>query len=142
MTPDQQAVLEANAAFYTALNRGSLEAMTDIWFPADWAECVHPGWTAIRGWEAIRESWRLIFDGTARVAIAATDVRLRIIGDVAWASCLERIASADDDQIQTSLAHATNLFVRHDGQWRMVVHHASIVPHLTPHVSAESTLVN
>jgi ketosteroid isomerase-like protein len=142
MTPDQQAVIDANAAFYAALNSSSLEAMSEVWFPADWAECVHPGWTSLRGWEAVRESWRLIFDGSARLAVSADEVRVRIVGDVAWACCLERIATADADQIHTSLAQATNLFVRHDGRWRMVVHHASIVPHLTPHVSAESGLVN
>jgi uncharacterized protein (TIGR02246 family) len=141
MTPDQQAVIEANSAFYAALNDGDLDAMSDVWFPADWSECVHPGWTALRGWEAVRESWRLIFEGSSRLAVSASDVRVRIIGDVAWVSCVERIATMDADQIHTSMAQATNLFVRHDGRWRMVVHHASIVPYLTP-VSAESERVN
>jgi uncharacterized protein (TIGR02246 family) len=141
MTADQQAVIEANAAFYAALNDGDLDAMSDVWFPADWSECVHPGWTALRGWEAVRESWRLIFEGSSRVAVSASDVRVRIIGDVAWVSCVERIATTDADQIHTSMAQATNLFVRHDGRWRMVVHHASIVPYLTP-IAVESERVN
>jgi len=37
---------------------------------------------------------------------------------------------------------ATNLFVRHDGRWRMVVHHASPVPFLTPQASHSGSLVN
>ena len=30
----------------------------------------------------------------------------------------------------SSMARATNIFVRHDNAWRMVVHHASPVPFL------------
>ena len=131
MNPDQLAVAEANAAFYAALSERDLQAMSSLWFPADWAECVHPGWTALRGWDAVRESWRLVFESESRVAVTASDTRVRIIGDVAWASCLERIAASDGDQIHTSLAQATNLFVRHDGRWRMVMHHSSPVPYAT-----------
>lgn len=141
MTPDQRAVMESNAAFYAALSAGDLAAMEDVWFPADWAECVHPGWNVVRGWDAVRDSWRLIFE-SARVDVSTSDARVRIIGDVAWVSCLERIAAADAEQIQTSLAQATNLFVRHDGRWRLAVHHASTVPYLTPQASVESRLVN
>ena len=67
---------------------------------------------------------------------------IRRLGDVAWVSCLERNATADAEQIHTSLAQATNLFVRHDGRWRMVVHHASPVPFLTPQAARTGSLVN
>jgi uncharacterized protein (TIGR02246 family) len=137
MTADLQAVADTNAAFYAALSTRDLTAMTELWFPADWAECVHPGWTALRGWDAVRESWRLIFEGSSRVTVTASDVRVRVVGDVAWVSCLERIAATDDEEIHASLAQATNLFVRHDGRWRMVVHHASALPYLSPQAGLE-----
>ena len=142
LTPEQQAVADANAAFYAALSNSDLDGMDEVWFPADWTECVHPGWTALRGWDAVRESWRLIIESPTRVAISTSDVRVRIIGDVAWVSCLERMATTDVEEIHTSLAQATNLFVRHDGRWRMAVHHASAVPFLTPQTTTESGLVN
>jgi len=142
LTPEQHAVADANDAFYAALSDGDVKAMDEIWFPADWAECVHPGWTALRGWPAVRDSWRLIFEGAASVAVSPTDVRVRIVGDVAWVSCLERIATTDADQIHTSQAQALNVFVRHDGRWRMVVHHASAVPFLVPQASAAGGMIN
>jgi len=142
LTPEQQAVADANDAFYMALTNSDLDAMEEVWFPADWTECVHPGWTALRGWEAVRESWRLIFESPTRIVVSASEVRVRIVGDVAWVSCLERMATTDVEEIHTSLAQATNLFVRHDGRWRMAVHHASAVPFLTPHATTESGLVN
>jgi ketosteroid isomerase-like protein len=142
MTPEQLAVAAANEDFYAAVSAGDLGAIDELWFPAEWTECVHPGWTSLRGWEAVRESWQLLFGGDARLAISITEVRVRILGDVAWASCLERHATADSEQIHTSLAQATNIFVRHDGKWRMVVHHASPVPFLTPQAPPAGSLVN
>ena len=141
MTEDHAAVAEANDAFYAALSAADITAMSDVWFPADWAECVHPGWTSLRGWEAIREGWRTIFDNGVPVMVSTSEVRVRLLGDVAWVSCVERIAANDGEQIHTSLAQATNLFVRHDGRWRMVVHHASPVPFATP-PSTGGQLVN
>lgn len=142
MTPEHTSVTEANDAFYRALSNADLAAMSEVWFPGDWTECVHPGAVPIRGWEAVRDSWRQIFDNGARVAVSVTEVRVRLLGDVAWASCLERIATAEGDEIRTSLAHATNLFVRHDGRWRLALHHASPVPFLAPQISDTSNLVN
>lgn len=142
MTPEQQAVAQVNDAFYDALSNADLAAMDEVWFPADWTECVHPGWTALRGWQAVRDGWRVIFEGSPGVAVSAADLRVRIVGDVAWVSCLERIATMEADQIHTSQAQAINIFVRHDDRWRMVVHHASAVPFLLPQASAAGGLVN
>jgi uncharacterized protein (TIGR02246 family) len=142
MTPEQASVAEANDAFYQALSDGDMEAMSEIWFPADWAECVHPGWTALYGWEAIRESWRLILGGGGRLHVTAMDPRVRLVGDVAWVSCAERITATDGDEIHTSAAQAFNLFVRHDGRWRLAVHHAAAVPFVTPPAPVSGERVN
>jgi uncharacterized protein (TIGR02246 family) len=115
--------------------------MAALWFPADWAECVHPGGSALIGWDDIRDSWRQVFGGTAALSVTPGNVRIRIVGDVAWVSCIERIAATDGTEIHSSLAQATNLFVRHDGRWRLVVHHASPVPYVPP-VQASGTRVN
>jgi ketosteroid isomerase-like protein len=132
MTSEQQAVASANEAFYDALTNRDLPAMVRLWFPADWAECVHPGGVALRGWDEVHESWALLFNGPGTVMVAATDVKVHIIGDVAWVSCTERLASTADGRMTTSAAHATNMFVRHDGEWRLVLHHASPVPFVAP----------
>jgi uncharacterized protein (TIGR02246 family) len=142
MTPDQQAIADANQEFYRALTGRDLDAMTEVWFPADWAECVHPGGASLAGWDAIRESWRRVFEGDIAVSVVPAEVRVRIVGDVAWVSCLERIAAAEHDQIHTSLARATNLFVRHDARWRLVLHHASPVPYMPPPAPATGSRVN
>lgn len=140
-TEDQQRVAEANAAFYEALTNRDLAAMERLWFPADWVECVHPGMGPLRGWEAVHESWAMLFASTGSLMVAATNVQVRLVGDVAWVGCEERIANWSEGKMASSAAHATNVFVRHDDEWRMVVHHASLMPFASPPLP-EGALVN
>src|SRR4029453_909921 len=142
LTGEQQAVAETNDAFYDALTQRDLTAMDRLWFPAEWVECVHPGMGPIRGWGAVRESWAVLVSAAGSRLVAATDVQIRLIGDVAWVSCDERIATRSDGRMASSLAHATNVFVRHDGTWRMAVHHASSVPFLALPEADGVTTVN
>jgi ketosteroid isomerase-like protein len=142
LTAEQQAVADANEAFYDALTRRDLTAMERLWFPADWVECIHPGLASIRGWDAVRESWAMLFGAAGSLLVAATDVHVGLIGDVAWVSCAERIATRSDGRMASSLAHATNVFVRHDGTWRLAVHHASVVPFIAPPQADGATTVN
>lgn len=140
--PEQQSILEANDAFYLAFTNRDLAGMTRIWFPADWVECVHPGAPALRGWDAVRDGWASVFNAGADLIVAPTDVQVRRIGDVAWVSCQERLAASAEGRMVSSVAQATNLFVRHDDQWRMVVHHASPMPFATPPQSDGELVVN
>ena len=70
------------------------------------------GHGAIRGWDAVRDSWSMLFSAAGSLIVAATDVQIRLIGDVAWVACNERIATRNDGRMASSLAHATNVFVR------------------------------
>ncbi|HEX6210403.1 MAG TPA: nuclear transport factor 2 family protein [Methylomirabilota bacterium] len=140
--PEQQPVLDANEQFYLAFTNRDLAAMSRLWFPADWVECVHPGGQALRGWEAVKDGWAAVFNAGANLLVAATDVRVRRVGDVAWVSCRERLAASADGRMVTSEAQATNLFVRHDERWRMVLHHASPLPFTGPPQSGSDVVVN
>jgi len=127
---ENDAVYEANERFYRALEQADLEMMSAVWLHADWVKCVHPGWDLIVGWELVRESWRQIFDGSAGMRVAATDVEIKVEGDFALVSCYEVLAIFLDSSRAPVSARttATNLFQRVGGQWRMIHHHASQVP--------------
>lgn len=140
--PDQQAVVAANEAFYQAMSQRDSGEMARLWFPAEWVECVHPGGSAVRGWDAVRESFERLFASRGAMLIAATETRVRLIGDVAWVSCVERITLTVDDQMASSAAQATNVFVRHDAEWRLVLHHASPVPLVAPPLPEGGIRVN
>jgi uncharacterized protein (TIGR02246 family) len=142
MTPDQQRVAEANAAFYEALTNRDLAAMERLWFRADWVECVHPGMVSVRGWDEVRVSWTELFAAAGSLMVGAVNAHVRLVGDVAWVTCDERIMTRGDGRLMSSMAHATNIFVRHDGAWRVVVHHASPVPFASPPIPEGGSAVN
>lgn len=127
MSSAEQAVLDANNRFYQALSDQDLEAMEAVWLPTEWAQCIHPGWTILHGWKAIRESWAGIFRSPATLTVTIDDVHVRVAGDVAWVTCTERLSVLSTNQLDTSLAQATNVFVALGGHWRLVVHHGSAV---------------
>jgi len=129
---DEQEVLEANRAFYAALQTLDLEKMEDVWLHEDWVACLHPGWELLVGWEEIRGSWADIFRSTLRMLVAIGRTLVRVHGDTAWVCCLENVTSTYEGGFSTALVEVTNLFIRHDGRWRMVHHHTTPLSSGTP----------
>ena len=62
MSDQFEDVVKVNEAFYAALESGDLALMEKVWLKDSRAKCVHPGWPMLLGWEAIRQSWKNIFD--------------------------------------------------------------------------------
>lgn len=121
-------VRNANARFYLALGQGDLAAMAAVWLHTDDAICVHPGWSPIRGWKAIRESWAGIFEHQGLLRVWPSRVQTAVAQTTAIVSCIENIdvtATAGGGIVQ---ARARNRFVLYKGKWRMVEHHAEPIP--------------
>jgi len=114
---DEEDVLAANAAFYHAFAARDADAMTAIWAGRAPVACIHPGWHALRGREAVLASWRAILSGPDSPPITCGEAAAHILGDTAFVVCIERIPAVE--------LVATNVFVREDGAWKMVHHHAS-----------------
>ena len=128
MTPEQEAVLEANKNFYRAVQSLSVEEMDSVWLQDESVRCVHPGWELLEGWEAIRESWQRIFEGTRYLRISVSLQAVRVEASMAWVICAEKISSASDGVFENALVQSTNVFVEHDGAWFLVHHHGSHMP--------------
>ena len=120
-----QAVLEVNQQFYRAFEALSLEMMGEVWACRESDVCIHPGWEILRGWEEIRESWRVIFANTGFMRFEASELSVEIIGAVACLSCVENIFSVVGDMTIHSRVACTNLFHLTEDGWRMVLHHGS-----------------
>ena len=120
LTADQQSVAEANSSFYDALTKRDLVAMERLWFPADWVECVHPGMAPhSRLGRGARELGDVVRRG-GQPAHGGGDGR----ADSTHRRCrLGRVRRAhrqhERGRMVSSMAHATNIFVRHDNAWRM-----------------------
>ena len=124
-------VTEANADFYAALERGDLDALTEVWLDDPGTLCTHPGATTLRGAGAITRSFALIMANLPYIQFFLTDVTVGVRGDVASVTCTENVLTADESTDQSSFyggrAVATNVFVRERDRWRLWIHHASPV---------------
>lgn len=117
MLPDEQAVREANEAFYAAFNERDTASMDVLWARRAPVTCVHPYGGVIEGREQVLASWFAILANPVQGKIVAGGARVTVSGDIAAVICREFVAG--------TAVVATNLFVREDGHWRMTHHHAS-----------------
>jgi ketosteroid isomerase-like protein len=116
ITSPESVVLAANQAFYDAFARADADAMARLWAREHLVACIHPGWIALHGREAVVGSWRAILGSVEPPRVSASDASAIIIGDAAFVTCVEHIGQAE-------LA-ATNVFALEQGEWRLVHHHA------------------
>jgi ketosteroid isomerase-like protein len=116
MTRDQDEVLAANAAFYRAFAARDVDAMDALWARQAPVACVHPGWHALSGRDAVMASWRGILRGPGAPDIACGDATSHVFGESAFVVC--------DERLPGGVLVATNVFVREEGAWRLVHHHA------------------
>jgi hypothetical protein len=116
-----------NRAFYRAFEQGDIRQMEQIWSHGPHVRCVHPGWSLIEGWPAVRQSWVLIFEGSREIQLQVDRVVVRAGARVAWVTCVERIVTVSSMGSMADEIVATNIFERADDQssWHMVQHHAS-----------------
>ena len=140
MTKDEENVLQANENFYRALQELSLEAMEAVWLPEDWVRCIHPGWEALEGWEAVRESWQQIFTNTQFMRVVVGVQAVRVENSMAWVCCTEKLSSAAEGRFDSAHVLATNVFHRRNSSWYLVLHHASHRPEPWPEKSAEEVV--
>jgi len=119
-----EAVLAANTAFYAAFEARDLDAMSQVWEHSDRVLCTHPGWATLQGWGRVAASFFALFQNAQRLQFILTNETAEVVGDTAWVACDENILDTGN---ATTVA-ALNLFTREpDGEWTMVVHHASAV---------------
>jgi len=127
-----KAIMNLNAEFYNIIREGSLPAMSRFWLDADYVKCIHATGEFFTGYNAVMEGWGLLFnwgqDGGQGIAFQIRDVRVRVLGDVAWVNLK---ANVDVDPV---LFHVTNVYEFRNGRWYMVHHHSSLmadppVPH-------------
>jgi ketosteroid isomerase-like protein len=118
---------DAEAAFYEAIERASLDTLMLVWAEDEEIVCVHPGGPRLSGYTAIREAWRRIFDGGIRFRIRLSASTSVYTPFTAVHTVIEHISERDDESRRAPVV-ATNVFVRGPLGWRMVLHHASPAP--------------
>ncbi len=122
---NEQDVLEANQAFYEALQSLDLAQMEEIWLHEDWVGCLRPGWELIMSWQDVRESWANIFRSTGQVRVGISRAWVHGEGETAWFRCIENATAASQEGFSTTVVEVTNTFVRRHGRWRLAHRHTT-----------------
>jgi uncharacterized protein (TIGR02246 family) len=118
---------EAEAAFYEAFEKADLEAMMAVWADDEDIVCVHPGGVRLSGMAQVREAWRQIFAGGQTLRFRLRQQQSLNGMTLAVHSAYEQISVAGEAQARDPVI-VTNIYMRTENGWRMVVHHASPAP--------------
>jgi ketosteroid isomerase-like protein len=116
MGDDEKRILAVNAAFYAAFAARDVAAMESLWARRAAVACIHPGWQPLRGRDVVLASWRGILTGGGAPPIQCDNAVVHLFGDAAFVLCTEQLPGVE--------LVATNVFVREDGQWKLVHHQA------------------
>ncbi len=119
--------LDAEPAFYEALEQADLEAMMLVWAEDEEIVCIHPGGPRLSGYASVREAWRRIFDGGTRLSVQISTLSTIANPFTAVHSVIEHIGVKNDPSQQAPVV-ATNIYARGAAGWRIVLHHASPIP--------------
>jgi ketosteroid isomerase-like protein len=113
----EEAVLAANQRFYDAFSTHDAAAMARVWARDLTVACVHPGWEALYGREAVLASFRAILGDPRAPEVRPSDERVILVGETALVLCIEHVLGAE--------LVATNVLALENSEWKMVAHHAS-----------------
>lgn len=122
---------DAESAFYDAFTRSDLEGMMAVWADDDDIYCVHPHGTRVVGVADVRESWRQIFKSRQTLRFELREQHYVHGMMLAVHSVYEHI-EAEGETRGRAATIATNVYLRTEHGWRMVVHHASPAPSNAP----------
>ncbi len=126
MADDRESVITANQAFYRAFEKKDMGAMESIWSKGIGCLCIHPGRDALKGWEAISQSWRQIFKHTSYLEIDTDILSTEVSGNLAYVVLVEHVLQIGGDRKRLEAkSMATNIFERMAQNWYLVHHHGS-----------------
>ena len=124
---DADAVIEANAAFYRAIESLDADRLEAILARDEPVRVVHPGWPLVSGRAAVKASWERIFDNAGMMQFTISDIEAHVAGDLAWVICIEHLTSVQGGRVMEGLVATTNIYRRESGEWRIAHHHGSPV---------------
>ena len=115
---------DTEAQFYEALQQGDIERLMAVWADDDEVACVHPGGPRLIGRAAIRNSFDSIFANGAIPVMPEQVHRLQTMTSAVH-HLAERISITTAEGTRTAWVLATNVYLKTEEGWRLVVHHAS-----------------
>jgi len=116
---------DIEAQFYEALQQADIEKLMAVWSDEEEVACVHPGGPRMVGAGAIRASFEAIFAKGA-IDVQPDKVRRLHTHSSAVHHVVERVrVPGGAEGTQIAYAIVTNVYLKTEQGWRMVLHHAS-----------------
>ncbi|TKY60739.1 F-box protein SKIP8 [Spatholobus suberectus] len=116
-----RAIVNINTEFFNIVRDKSLPAMSRFWLNADYVKCIHASGELFSGYNAVMQSWQLVFNWEQGLNFQVRDVRARVLTDMAWVTMKTFV------DMDTGPFNVTNVFEFHNGRWYMVHHHSSVM---------------
>jgi ketosteroid isomerase-like protein len=120
---------DVTQAFYQAFETRDIDAMMATWAEDEDIVCIHPGGIRHVGYESVRQTFDLLFAGTAKLTFRLDQVVLLETVGLAMQSAIEHVEAGNEGARGTAVA--TNVLMRTPSGWRVVCHHASSAPAVT-----------
>jgi ketosteroid isomerase-like protein len=135
-----ETVEEVETAFYEAIGRADVDVLMSLWADDEGIVCIHPGAPRLVGHASIRSSWESIFErGGVRirpVQMFASQNTMTAVHNI-----IEEVQRSGSAQHDIHIL-ATNVYMKTEGGWRIVTHHASVVPGEAPADVSVSALLH
>jgi ketosteroid isomerase-like protein len=121
---------DTEAAFYDAVGRADIDGVMSLWADEEDIVCIHPGAPRLVGHAAIRASWEQIFE---QGAVHIRPVQLHVTQNMMTSvhNIIEEVHRTSSRQQDIHIL-ATNVYMKTPLGWRIVSHHASVVPGEAP----------
>lgn len=118
------------AAFYEAISRADIDAVMSLWADEEDIVCIHPGAPRLVGHVAIRAAWEQIFE---QGGVDIRPVQLHVTQNMLTSvhNIIEEVHRASSRKHDIHIL-ATNVYMKTPLGWRLVSHHASVVPGEAP----------
>ncbi|CAL0330855.1 unnamed protein product [Lupinus luteus] len=116
-----RAIVNVNTEFFNIVRDKSIPAMSRFWLNADYVKCIHANGELFSGYNAVMQSWQLVFNWEQGLNFQVRDVRARVLTDMAWVTMKTYV------DMDTGPFNMTNIFEFHNGRWYMVHHHSSVM---------------
>ena len=112
--------------FYDSFNNQHFESMEDNWLQTSQASMSNPLGGIKRGWNEIREVYKKIFNGSARVYVEFYDYSIYVTDTIFVAVGRERGALEFENEITDLSIRTSRVYCLHDNRWKQIHHHGSM----------------
>lgn len=121
---------ETETAFYEAIGRADIDAVMALWADEEEIVCIHPGAPRLVGHASIRAAFESIFE---QGGVHIRPVQLHVAQNMTTSvhNIIEEVHRTVSRGQDIHIL-ATNVYMKSPTGWRIVTHHASVVPGEAP----------